>query len=324
MAMTRRAMLAYSLTSMALPALARAADGWPDHQIQLVVPLTAGGPTDLLARILAKPLAEGLGQSVVTYNRPGAGGDIGAEFVAKARPDGYTLLLGTSGPLAINASLYGNLQFDPIKDFTPIILTATAPFVVVVNAKSDIKTFQDLLAHAKAHPGKLNYGVVPGSAAHLATELFKMQAGVNITQVPYKGAAPATTDLMAGQIDLSFASTPGVIGLIKTGQLRALGATSKTRLRQLPDVPTLAESGLPGYEANVWYGLLGPANLPAPIVQRLHADMTRILKDPSTIKQMADNYFDPAESTPQQFADFIKSESKKWGDVVRRSGAKVA
>ncbi|OZI63507.1 hypothetical protein CAL28_21245 [Bordetella genomosp. 11] len=321
--MTRRAMLAYSLTSTLLPALARAAGAWPDHQIEVVVPLTAGGPTDLLARILAKPLSQSLGQSVVILNRPGAGGDIGAEYVAKSHPDGYTLFLGTSGPLSINATLYGNLPFDPIKDFAPISLAATAPFVVVVNPKSSFKTFQDLVAYAKAHPGKLNYGLVPGSAAHLATELCRMKAGIDITQVPYKGAAPATNDLLAGQIDLSFASTPGVVGLIQAGKLRALATTSKTRLPQLPDVPTLAESGLPGYEASVWYGLVGPAHLPEAIVKRLNAEVTKALRDRTVIQQMEANYFNPESSTPEQFAAFIKSESAKWGDVVRRSGAKV-
>lgn len=323
MPMTRRTMLAYSLTSLALPATVRAASKWPDHQIEVVVPLTAGGPTDLLARILAKPLSLSLGQSVIILNRPGAGGDIGADYVAKAHPDGYTLFLGTSGPLSINATLYGNLPFDPIKDFAPIGLAATAPFVVVVNPKSSLKTFEDLVAYAQAHPGKLNYGVVPGSAAHLATELCKLKAGINITQVPYKGAAPATNDLLAGQIDLSFASTPGVVGLIKAGKLRALGTTSKTRLPQLPDVPTLAESGLPGYEASVWYGLVGPAHLPADIIKRLNTEMTRALQDKTVIQQMVENYFNPESSTPQQFAAFIKSETDKWGDVVRRSGARV-
>ncbi|HTK02742.1 MAG TPA: tripartite tricarboxylate transporter substrate binding protein [Bordetella sp.] len=323
MPITRRAILTYSLTSLALPAIGKAAGAWPEHQIELVVPLTAGGPTDLLARILAKPLGQSLGQSIVILNRPGAGGDIGAEYVAKARPDGYTLFLGTSGPLSINATLYGNLPFDPITDFAPISMAASAPFVVVVNTKSSFKTFQDLVAYAKAHPGKLNYGVVPGSAAHLATELCKMKAGIDIRQVPYKGAAPATTDLLAGQIDLSFASTPGVVGLIKSGKLRALGTTSKTRLQQLPDVPTLAESGLPGYEASVWYGLLGPAHLPDDIVRRLNKEMTKALTDKAVIDQMVANYFDPETSTPQQFAAFIKSESDKWGDVVRKSGAKV-
>jgi tripartite-type tricarboxylate transporter receptor subunit TctC len=324
MPITRRTMLAYSFASIALPAIARAATGsWPEHQIELVVPLTAGGPTDLLARILSKPLSQSLGQPIVILNRPGAGGDIGAEYVAKARPDGYTLFLGTSGPLSINATLYGNLPFDPIKDFAPISLAASAPFVVVVNPKSSFKTLQDLIGYARSHPGKLNYGVVPGSAAHLATELFKMKAGVNITQVPYKGAAPATNDLLAGQIDLSFASTPGVVGLINAGKLRALGTTSKTRLAQLPDVPTLAESGLPGYEASVWYGLVGPAHLPRDIVERLNAEMVKALKDQTVIQQMIANYFDPEYSTPEQFGAFIKSESEKWGEVVRRSGAKV-
>lgn len=330
MSINRRTTLVSILSGLgALPSIASAqsattsAQAWPTRPIKLIVPLTAGGPTDLLARILSQPLSERLGQPIIIENRPGAGGNIGADLAAKSDPDGYTLLLGTSGPLAINASLYGNLRFDPIKGFAPVILAATAPFVVTVNPTMAAKTLRELLAYAKQNPGKLNFGAVPGSAAHLATELFKSTAGINIVHVPYKGAAPATNDLIAGQIDMSFASTPGVLPQIKAGKLRALAVTSSERLKVLPDVPTLAESGLDGYSASVWYGVVAPANTPVAIVARLNAELSAILKDPKVLGQMAQNDFDPAGSTPEQFAAFIKAETEKWAKVVKSSGAKV-
>ncbi|MES2183178.1 MAG: tripartite tricarboxylate transporter substrate binding protein [Pseudomonadota bacterium] len=317
----RREALATVLAGMSGAALAQPAAAWPTRPLRLIVPLTAGGPTDLLARILAQPLGEHLGQPVIIENRPGAGGNIGAEVAAKADADGYTLFLGTSGPLAINTSLYGNLRFDPVKDFAPVMLAASAPFVVVVNPAMPAKTLPELIAYAKQYPGKLNFGSVPGTAAHLATELFKTMAGVDITQVPYKGAAPATNDLIAGQIDLSFASTPGVVQHIKGGKLRALAVTSTARLRQLPEVPTLAET-LPGYEASVWYGVVVPARTPQAIVARLNAELSRILQDKAVEQQMRQNDFDPAGSTPAKFGAFIRTETEKWGRVVKSSGAR--
>jgi tripartite-type tricarboxylate transporter receptor subunit TctC len=324
MLMHRYIVIASMLTSAAGPAFSQSdAATYPNKPIRLIVALTAGGPTDLLARIISQPLGERLGKAVVVENRPGAGGNIGAEYVARADPDGYTLFLGTSGPLAINASLYTNLPFDPVKDFSPIVLAATAPFVVVVNPKLQAKTLPELTAYAKQNPGKLNFGAVPGNAAHLATELYKSMAAIDMKLIPYKGAGPATNDLLAGQIDMSFASTPGVVGFIKTGKLRALGVTSKERIAQLPDVPTLAESGLPGYEASVWYGVAAPAKTPPAIVIRLNTVLAEILKDKAVVKRMDFNNFDATTSTPQQFADFIKSETDKWGNVVKTSGAKL-
>jgi tripartite-type tricarboxylate transporter receptor subunit TctC len=326
MALNRRAALVSLLAGLpAIPgmALAQPVAAWPTRPIKLIVPLTAGGPTDLLARILATPLGERLGQPVIIDNRPGAGGNIGAELVARSAPDGYTLCLGTSGPLAINASLYGNLRFDPIKDFSPVILAASAPFVVTVNPSMPAKALPELLAFARQNPGRLNYGAVPGSAAHLATELFKSMTRINIVLVPYKGAGPATNDVLAGQIDMTFASTPGVLPLIKAGKLRALAVTSKKRLRTLPDVPTLAESGLAGYSASVWYGVVARARTPAFIVDRLNTELTAILDDSKVRNLMAQNDFDPEGSTPDEFAAFIKAETDKWTQVVKSSGAKV-
>jgi tripartite-type tricarboxylate transporter receptor subunit TctC len=303
-------------------AAADKAGAYPTKPVRLVVPLTAGGPTDILARIVAVPLAEPLGQQVLVDNRPGAGGNIGADIAAKSPPDGYTLFMGTSGPLAINSSLYPKLPFDPIRDFAPIILVASAPFVVIVNASVSASNVKELIALAKAKPGQLNYGSVPGSASHLSTELFKLMAGVNIVHIPYKGAVTATTDVMAGQIQLSFASTPGSMPVVKAGKVKALAVTSAKRIAKLPDVPTIAESALPGYEGSVWYGVVAPASTPREIVQRLHREIAHIVDQPMHRERMIAADFEPTTSTPEQFARFIRSETAKWAKVVKASGAK--
>jgi tripartite-type tricarboxylate transporter receptor subunit TctC len=321
--LNRRRALGMLLGALAGVDPAHSAGAWPAHPIKLVVPLTAGGPTDLLARLLAEPLGAKLGQTLVIDNRPGAGGNIGADFVAKSDPDGYTLFLGTSGPLAINQSLYVNLRYDPARDFAPVFVAATAAFVLLLNPKVPARTVDELLAYARKNPGQLNYGAVPGSAAHLATELFKSTTRINIVQVPYKGAAPATNDLIAGQLDMSFASTPGVMPQVKAGRLRALAVTSPQRLATLADIPTLAESGLPGFEASVWYGVVAPKKTPEEIVRRLNADLVDILRDPKVHELMVRNDFVPMGSTPEQFGAFIRSESTKWSAVVKASGARV-
>jgi tripartite-type tricarboxylate transporter receptor subunit TctC len=300
-----------------------AATSWPAKPLRIVVGLTAGGPTDTLARIIAQPLAKRLGQPVIVDNRPGASGDIAAEAVAKAAPDGYTLLLGTSGPLSINPSLYGHVPFDPVKDFAPIGEIATAPFVVVVNPKLPARTLGELMQSARQSPGKLNAGSVTGAAAHLATEMFKSAAHIEMAHIPYKGAAPAITDLIAGQIDVSFASTPGALPQIQSGKLRALAVTSARRLPQLPDVPTVAESGVPGFEASVWYGLLAPASTPREVVQRLSRELNAVMQERTTQEQMASNHFIGAYSSPEQFAQFIRAEGVKWGAVVKEKGIRA-
>jgi tripartite-type tricarboxylate transporter receptor subunit TctC len=294
-----------------------AASAYPAKPLRIVVGLSAGGPTDTLARIIAQPLSKRLGQPVIVDNRPGASGDIAAEMVAKAAPDGYTLLLGTSGPLSINASLYPGLPFDPVKDFAAIGEIASAPFVVVVNPKLPARTLADFIQSARQSPGKLNEGSVTGAAAHLATEMFKSAAHIQMAHIPYKGAAPAMTDLLAGQIDLSFASTPGALPHIQAGKVRALAVTSAQRLPQMPDVPTVSESGLPGFEASVWYGLVAPANTPPEIVQRLSRELRTIMQNKVAEQQMHNNHFIPAFSSPDQFAQFIRTEGAKWGTVVK-------
>lgn len=311
----------------ALPGLAQSAGtpgeaSYPTKPLRIVVPLSAGGPTDTLARVIGQQLTEKLGQPVIIENRPGAGGNIGAEMVAKAAPDGYTLFMGTSGPLSINQSLYSKLPFDPAKDFAPVVLIASAPFVVAINPSLPAKSVKDLIALAKSKPGQLNFGAVSGSAAHLATELFKSMAGVDMVHVPYKGAAPATNDLVAGLLQLSFASTPGVMPNVKAGKLTALAVTSSKRLIQLPDIPTLAESGLAGYEASVWYGIVAPAKTPRAIIVRLNTEINKILQDPDTRQKLLANDFEPAGSTSEEFGTYIKAETAKWGKVVKSSGAK--
>lgn len=299
------------------------AAAYPARPVRLIVPLVAGGPTDILARIIAQPLGEMLGQQVVIDNRPGAGGNIGAEIAAKAAPDGHTLFMGTSGPLSINVSLYPKLGYAPLVDFAPIALAASAPFVVCVHPSMPAMNIKDFIQIAKAKSGQLNYGSVPGSASHLATELFKSMAQINVVHVPYKGGAPATIDLIAGQIQLSFASTPGSVPQVKAGKLKALAVTDRKRIRQLPDVPTVAESGLAGYEASVWYGIVAPARTPKPIVERLNSEIGRIIDTRVHRERMFASDFEPMPMTATEFGAFIRAETEKWGKVVKASGARA-
>lgn len=310
-------MLAASGAALAQPA------AYPTKTVRLVVPLVAGGPTDILARLIAQPLGERLGQAVVVDNRPGAGGNIGAELVAKSPPDGHTLFMGTSGPISINISLYPKLGYDPLRDFAPIILAASAPFAVVVHPALPASNLKQLIALVKSRPGQLNYGAVPGNAAHLATELFKSMAGLEMVFVPYKGAAPANTDLVAGQIQLSFASTPGAMPLVKAGRLKALAISSAKRIAKLPDLPTIAESGVAGYEASVWYGIVAPAKTPPEIIARLYKESAAILQDRASRDKMDANDFEATTLNPEQFGAFIRSEIAKWGKVVKATGTKA-
>jgi tripartite-type tricarboxylate transporter receptor subunit TctC len=296
---------------------------YPTKTVRLVVPLVAGGPTDILARLIAQPLGERLGHQVVVDNRPGAGGNIGAELVAKSPPDGHTLFMGTSGPISINISLYPKLGYDPLRDFAPIILAASAPFAVVVHPALPAGNLKQLITLVKSRPGQLNYGAVPGNAAHLATELFKSMAGLEMVFVPYKGAAPANTDLVAGQIQLSFASTPGAMPLVKGGRLKALAISSAKRIAKLPDLPTIAESGVAGYEASVWYGIVAPSKTSPEIIARLYKESAAILQDRASRDKMDANDFEATTLNPEQFGAFIRSEIAKWGKVVKATGAKA-
>jgi tripartite-type tricarboxylate transporter receptor subunit TctC len=322
-----------SLTGICLPALlacatlaattASAQTAYPVKPIRLIVALPAGGPTDILARLISQPLSANLGQPIVVDNRPGAGGNIGAELVAKSPADGYPMFMGTSGPLAINPSLYKTIGFDPPRDFAPVILAASAPFVIVAHPSLAANNVKELIALAKAKPGSVNYGSVQGNASHLATELFDYMTGIKMTLVPYKGAAQATTDVIAGQIQLSFASTPGSVSLLKAGKLKSIAVTSAKRIGVLPEVPTVAESGVPGYEASVWYGIVVPAKTPRDIVTKLNTEIGKILKERANRDKIAAADFEVTSTTPAEFGEFIRAETAKWTKVVKASGARA-
>jgi tripartite-type tricarboxylate transporter receptor subunit TctC len=309
--------------------LATAATGawaqpYPSKPIRIVVPFAAGGTTDLLARAAAQKLTEAWGQPVVVDNRPGAGGNIGSELVAKAAPDGYTVEMGTVGTHAINASLYARMPYDHVKDFAPIILVATVPNVLVVNPGVPVKSVQELIAYAKANPGKLNFAS-PGSgtSGHLCGELFKVMAGVQITHIPYKGSAPALQDLLGGQVQMMFDNLPSALPHIKAGKLRALAVTTAARAAALPDLPTVAEAGLPGFEASSWFGLLAPAGTPPDIVARLNAEIAKWLASPDAMEKLLALGANAAGGSPEDFTKHIAAETAKWQKVVKASGAKV-
>jgi len=301
------------------------AQGWPSRQITIVIGFSAGGSTDIVARLLAEDLRKSLGQPIVIDNRPGAGGNIGAALVAKAKPDGYTLLMGSVGPLAINASLYKDMPYDNLKDFSPISLVVHVPNMLVVNpAVLPVNTFAEFLASAKANPRKYFFASTgSGTSSHLAGELLRMMAGVEATHVPYKGAV-ALNDLLAGEhVHFMFATIPSVIQFVRSGRLRALAVTTKTRSAAAPDVPTVAELGYPDFEASSWFALLGPANLPREVVTRTNAEVVRILKQPAIRDKLSHQGADPVGSTPEELADYMRAETAKWAPVVRASGAKA-
>ena len=312
------------LAAMAADCSMAFAQSFPSRPIRLVLPYPAGtSSNDVLGRALAQRLGEPLGQTIVFDNRPGASGTIGTESVAKSPPDGHTLLVGVTGPMAIAPSVYPKLGYDPVRDFAPVILMASAPFVVATHPSLPVKTFNDLVKLAKARPGQLNYGAVTGNAAHLATELLNSLAGIKMVHVPYKGAVLATTDLIAGHIQVSLSSTPGSIPFVQTGKLRALAVTSAKRITPLPDLPTVAESGLKGYEASTWYAIVGPAGMPRPIVDRLYSEIEKIVNQPATKEKMIANHFEPTLMGPDQFGAYMKAEIDKWAKVVRSSGTKI-
>ncbi len=303
---------------LALAAGQAAGQAYPSKPIRLVIGFAPGGGTDIAARIVAKRFSELLGQQVVVDNKPGAGGNIATEAVAHAAPDGYTLLSGSIGPLAISPSLYKTLGFDPEHDFAPVSMMSIFSNVLVVHPSVPAKTVSELVALAKARPDTIFYGSSGnGGAGHLAGELFRSQAGAPIVHVAYKGGGPAMTDLLAGQVQAVFATTPTAIPHIKSGRLRALGVTSLKRVAALPDVPTIAESGLAGYEASNWYCLLAPAKTPKEIVTKLHQAFTASLASPEVIAALALQGMEPSPTTPAALADYMRAEREKWGKVVR-------
>jgi tripartite-type tricarboxylate transporter receptor subunit TctC len=305
-------------------ATAAAAAGYPERPITIVVGFPPGGASDIMARILTAKLGSLLGQPFIVDNRPGAGGNVAGEFVAHAAPDGYTLLLGNNAILATNISLYSKIGFDPEKDFAPISLIGTQANVLVVNNEVKAHSLAELIALAKANPGKLNFASSGyGLAAHLAGELFKAQAHIDIVHVPYKGSAPALQDVIAGQDQMMFATTSGVMGFLKNGQVRALAVTTLKRTPILPDVPTMDEAGLPGFEATTWHGLVAPAGTPPQIIAALNKAVAETLNDPDIQHKLAGLGIDIAPDTPEQFAAYIKMEIPKWAAVIKASGAKM-
>ncbi len=306
-----------------------AQSAWPNRPVRIVVPFAPGGTTDILARAVAPELSKAFGQQFIVDNRAGAGGNLGAEIVAKSAPDGYTLLMGTVGTHGINRALYPKLPYDPIKDFAPITLVAAVPNVMVVNADfaraNNVNTVQDFIRLAKSRPGKLNMASSGnGTSIHLAGELFKSQTGVFMTHIPYRGSGPALLDLVGAHVDVMFDNLPSAMPLIKAGKLKALAVTSASRSEALPDVPTIAEAaGLKGFEATSWFGLLAPAGTPADVVNRVQQDVARALSTSAIKANMLAQGAIPSGNTPAQFAALIDAEHTKWAQVVKVSGARV-
>jgi len=298
------------------------AETFPDRPIHIVVPFPAGGSNDVVARFLGQKLSEICGQSVIIDNRAGAGGNVGAEFVARSAPDGYTLLLTAPPPLAVNQALYPHLAFDPAADFAPIALVASVQIVLTVNPKVKAKTVTELIALAKAAPGTLNFGSSGyGSTNHLAGELFKSLAGINIVHVPYRGAAPAMNDLIGGQIPILFDNMPAVRPQALAGSLRALAVAGHMRSPLFPELPTMEEAGVAGFEASSWFGLVAPAGTPPAVVKTLTKDVMKALGDPDLARKLSDVGAEPGSLSGEAFGSFLRAETEKWSKVVKESGA---
>jgi tripartite-type tricarboxylate transporter receptor subunit TctC len=299
------------------------AQDYPNRPITLVVPYAAGGGNDLFARIASEKMSRTLGQQIVIENRPGAGGSTATRAVAKAAPDGYTLVIGGTGTLAVNPTLYQNVGYDPRKDFAPVGLIGTSALAVLVNPSLPARSIPELIALAKKEPGKLNYASAGvGSGIHLGTVLFEMMAGVKLTHVPYRGSAPALTDLIGGHVSIYFSSLPPAVGLVGEGKVRALAVTSLKRSEIFPNLPTVAEAGLSGFEAVLHYGIVAPAGTPRPIIDKLSAALREAVNAPDTKERMAKDGTEPLLSTPEEYATDIDREEIKWSAVVRQSGAK--
>ena len=315
--------------SLLLPACAgvyaaEPAVGYPSKPIHYIVPFAPGGPTDIMSRAIAEKVGAAWGQQVVVDNRGGAGGNIGAEIVAKSLPDGYTVMIGHVGTHAINVSLYPKINFDPVRDFTPITLVATLPFALVVYPGVPAKSVRELLALAKAKPGTINFASAgSGGPTHLAGELFKTSAHIDIVHIPYKGNAAALTELAGGQVQMMFSNMLTAMPHVRTGRLRALAVSTAKRSRQAPDLPTIAEAGVPGYDVRPWYGILAPAGMPAALVMKWNREVARVIALPEMNERFVAQGVDLESSTPEAFASLIKAEVPKWRKIVRDSGARV-
>jgi tripartite-type tricarboxylate transporter receptor subunit TctC len=314
-----------SALALTLACASASAEGYPDRPIRLVVPYPPGGPLDITARAIGQKLTEAWKQPVVVDNRAGAGGNIGADLVAKSAPDGYTLLMGAVATHAINPSLYSKIPYDPIRDFAPVALVAQVPNILVVNPAVPATTVRELIDLARAKPDYLNFASgSTGSTGHLAGELFKTVAGVHMVHIPYKGAAPAMADLLAGQVQVMFDNLASALPNVKAGRLRALAVTTLARSPAVPDLPTIAESGLPGFDLTTWFGLLVPAGTPPEIVAKLNAEIVRALNSKDMRERLEKMGAEPpANNTPEHFAAFIRSEATRYAKVVKDSGARV-
>jgi tripartite-type tricarboxylate transporter receptor subunit TctC len=312
------------LLALMLVGAPASAQDYPTRPISLVVPYAAGGGNDVLARVVAEKMSKALGQQIVIENRGGAGGSIATRQVAKAAPDGYTLVIGGTGTLAVNPTLYSNVGYDPRKDFAPVGLIATGALVILVNPSVPAKTVPELVALAKQEPGKLNYASAGvGSGIHLGAELFAHMAGIKLTHIPYKGTGPALNDLLGGHVSMYFSSIPSAVSLVREGKVRAIAVTGATRSKVFPELPTVAETGLPGYEAVLHYGIVAPAGTPRAIVDRLNREMRAALAMEDVRERLASTGAEPLPSTPEEYAADIDREEKKWSAIVKLSGAKA-
>jgi tripartite-type tricarboxylate transporter receptor subunit TctC len=317
-------MLLTNFALAALSAVSAAAQDYPSRPVTLIVPYSAGGGNDLMARTAAEKMSQALGQQIVIENRGGAGGSIATRQVAKAPPDGYTLGLGGTGTLAIDPTLYANVGYDPRKDFAPIGLIATSGLVICVHPSLAARSIGELIALAKQQPGKLNYASAgTGSGIHLGTEYFASMAGIKLTHIPYKGSVPALTDLVGGHVAIYFSSLPPAVGLVKDGKVRALAVTGAKRSPVFPDVPTVAEAALPGYEAVLHYGIVAPAGTPRAIIEKLSAALRAAIMSDELKARLADDGAEPLPSTPEEYAADIDREETKWSAIVTMSGAKA-
>lgn len=321
---TRRHFTALTAASALAPHAALAQQAWPTRFVRMIVPFTPGGGIDTVGRVVGAKLSEMWGQQIVVENKPGAGGNIASELVARSEPDGYTLYISAGG-LAVNQFLFPSVNYDPVADFAPVTLICFFPNIVVVPASSPFRTLGDLLAHARANPGKINFGTPGhGSSPHMSGELFKYLAKVDLTHVPYRGAAPALSDLVAGRLDVSFAVMGSGLPLVQSGQLRALAVTTDKRMASAPDVPTIAESGVPGYDSSSWFAFFAPAKTPAAIVRKVQADTAVVLRDPAVKARLEQIGMVIVGSTPEEMAASLKGDIAKWGPVIKAAGIKVS
>lgn len=322
---TRRSVLAGGAAALSLPFIgtARAQTQWPNKVVRVIVPFAAGGTTDILGRLMAQKLSEEHGQQFIVENKTGAGGNIGGDAVAKAEPDGYTFLIGTPGPHVINQYIYKNQPYDGVKDLAPVIVIARVPNLISINPEVKAKTLQEFIALAKSQPGKLTFATPGnGSTGHVSTELLKSMAGIDLVHVPYRGSAPALTDVMGGRVDMSLDNLPAVQPFVEGGKLRALAVTTAKRWPELPDVPTVAEAGVPGYEASSWFTIAAPAKTPADIIERVNKSVNKYMADPEMIARMRKLGADPVGGSPQDMAKLIADENVKWKKAIDFAGLK--